>query len=113
MRTSRNLHGRPKRDDNCGEVAHIQRNCPKLALDTTKHLEESGVQDLELEGLCREENRSRTMSTERDCVDAVTVSTVEEKRSLLCVCVEVKGLPAEAVVDTGAQFNNISSELLS
>ena len=47
-------------------------------------------------------------------MDAVTVSTVGAKGMLLHVCVEIEGLPVEAVVVTGAQctVTVISWELL-
>ena len=45
-------------------------------------------------------------------VDVVTVSTVGAKGPLLRACMEIEGLPVEAVVDTGAQCTIISRELL-
>ena len=46
------------------------------------------------------------------CVDVVTVSTVGAKGSFLRACMEIEGLPAEAMVDIGAQCTVISRELL-
>jgi hypothetical protein len=45
-------------------------------------------------------------------VDVMTMSSVDVKGPLLQVSIEVKGLPVQAVVDTGAQCTVISRELL-
>lgn len=58
----------------------------------------AGAEQLQLEGTAS--------------VDTVIVSSVGVKGSLLRVCVEIEGLPVEAVVDTGVQCTVISREHL-
>ena len=109
-------------------MGHIQRNCPKLApeaagrsrgkvsslvaQDANKSLEQCSIEELEKVLAEKKAGVEQLQLAGTASVDVVTVSTVGAKGSLLRACVEIEGLPVEAVVDTGAQCNVISMELL-
>ena len=109
-------------------MGHIQRNCPKLApeaagisrgkvsslvaQDANKHLEQCSIEELEKVLAEKKAGVEQLQLAGTASVDVVTVSTVGAKGSLLRACVEIEGLPVEAVVDTGAQCTVISRELL-
>ena len=135
-RTSKSWHGQPRRDDrnksrgcfHCGEVGHIQHNCPKLATeaagrsrgkvssmvaqDASKHLEHCSIEELEKVLAEKKAGVEQLQLSGTATVDVVTGNTVRAKGSLLRACVEIEGLPVEAVVDTRAQCTVISRELL-
>ena len=109
-------------------MGHFQRDCPNppretpgrssgkvsslVVKDTGKRLEEYSTEDLEKVLAERKAGAEQFQLEGTASVDTVTVSTVEAKGSLPRVCVEVEGLPVEAVVDTGAQCTVISRDFL-
>ena len=109
-------------------MGHIQRNCPKLAPETagstrgkvssqvaqdvSKHLEHCSIEELEKVLAEKKAGVQQLQLAGTVSVDMLTVSTVGVKGSLLRACVEIEGLPAEAVVDTGAQCTAIFRVLL-
>ena len=109
-------------------MGHIQHNCPKLApktagrcrgkisslvaQDASKHLEQFSIEELEKVLAEKKTGVEQLQLAGTVSVNMLTVSTVGAEGSLLRACVKIEGLPAEAVVDTGAQCTVISRELL-
>ena len=83
-----------------------------MAQDADKHLEQCSIEELEKVLTEKKAGVEQLQLAGTASVDVVMVSTVGAKRSLLRACVEIEGLPVEAVVDTGAQCTAISRELL-
>ena len=110
-------------------MGHIQHNCPKIApevvgrsrgkvssqmaQDASKHLEQCSDEELEKVLVKKKAGIEQLLQLAGTVsVDMATVSAVGAKGSLLRACVEIEGLPVEAVVDMGAQCTVTSRELL-
>ena len=72
--------------------------------DADKRLEQCSTEELEKALAERKAGAEQLQLEGTASVDVVTVSPVGAKGSLLCVCVEIEGLPVEAVVEHSVQL---------
>ena len=82
-----------------------------MAQDASKHLEQCSIGELEKILAKKNAGAEQLQLAGTTSVDVVMMSTVGAKGPLLRACVEIEGLPVQAVVDTGEQCTVISREL--